>query len=272
MAKNQQAVPGAGFKEAHIEADGFKIRYMEAGNGDAVVCVHGAGGLRLSGTHDLLAENYHVIAVELPGFGTSPENTQSETIQQLAETVCKAATALGIEKYNVIGNSFGGKVALWMAIEGGGSIPAVVLVAPAAIRTDDVAPPPVEDPEAMRHLLFAYPDKQPELPTPPPDIRKKQTELVMRLIGPSRDKPFEAKLAELETPVLALFGTRDKLVPPAFAHFYSEILPACRLVMVYDAAHALDEDRPEAVNSVVQDFLERHERFLVKTESEVIHP
>jgi hypothetical protein len=42
--------------------------------------------------------------------------------------------------------------------------------------------------------------------------------------------------------------------------------------MVYDAAHAIDADRPEATASLVDDFLNRHEQFLVQNKSSLIHP
>ena len=61
------AAPGAGFRENHVEADGFRIRYAEAGEGPALVHLHGAGGLRLSPAHDLLAQHFRVIAFEMPG-------------------------------------------------------------------------------------------------------------------------------------------------------------------------------------------------------------
>ena len=62
-------IPGAGFEEKFAEADGFSIRYMEAGSGPVIVSLHGANGFRLSRTHDMLAESHRVIVVEVPGFG-----------------------------------------------------------------------------------------------------------------------------------------------------------------------------------------------------------
>ncbi len=79
-------------------------------------------------------------------------------------------------------------------------------------------------------------------------------------------------MRELQVPVLALFGTADRVIPPTLAHHYSELLPACNLMMIYDAAHAVDADRPEAVASVVADFIDRREKFLVSTGSGIIHP
>ena len=75
-----------------------------------------------------------------------------------------------------------------------------------------------------------------------------------------------------DLPVLAMFGTLDQVTPTEGARLYREILPNCHLMMVYDAAHAIDADRPEAVTAVVVDFLARHESFLVNKESGIIHP
>ena len=68
--------PGAGFAERHVDADGFRIRYREAGHGPPLVLLHGAGGPRLGRAHDLLATRFRVIAFEVPGVGESPENQQ----------------------------------------------------------------------------------------------------------------------------------------------------------------------------------------------------
>ena len=103
---------GAGFSESIVEADGFRIRYREAGQGDALVYIHGGGGLRLSRAQDLLAEKHRVIAFEIPGFGTSAANDRSKTMSELARTMLAAVAALGIEKFNLMGTSFGGKLSL----------------------------------------------------------------------------------------------------------------------------------------------------------------
>src|SRR6202048_2200515 len=105
-------MPGAEFSEGHVEADGFRIRYMEAGDGAPLVHLHGAGGLRLTPGHDLLSRQFRVIAFEMPGFGQSPENTRTRTMAELAATMAKALGNLGIVSYNLMGTSFGGKTAL----------------------------------------------------------------------------------------------------------------------------------------------------------------
>lgn len=265
------ATPGAAFSNAYVEADGFRIRYQEAGSGAPLVCLHGGGGLRLSPAHDLLARKHRVIAFEIPGFGESPANTRSESMEALGRTMNVAVKALGIEAFNLMGTSFGTKLALSMALADPAPVNAIVLVSPAAIRLDDRAPPAAVGPEQAMALLHAHPERHKRDPLPP-EIGAKQRALTTRLLGPPRDAPFEDRLKSLDIPVLALFGTVDRVTPPEAAHLYREILPNCYLMMVYDAAHAIDADRPEAMAAVVDDFLERQARFLVRRTSGLIHP
>ena len=99
------------FQEAFVDADGFRIRYMVSGDGPALVHLHGAGGLRLNPAHDLLSRQFRVVAFEMPGFGTE-ENQRTRDVPELAATIAKAAQALGLKQFNLMGTSFGGKVAL----------------------------------------------------------------------------------------------------------------------------------------------------------------
>ena len=91
MQEKNGSTPGAGFSEGFVEADGFRIRYMEAGQGPPLVHLHGAGGLRLTPAHDLLSQKFRVIAFEIPGFGQSPENTRTRDMAELALTMARAA-------------------------------------------------------------------------------------------------------------------------------------------------------------------------------------
>ena len=60
----ETTAPGAGFSEKFVEADGFRIRYRETGQGNPLVCLHGGGGLRLSRAHEMLAKTRRVVAFE----------------------------------------------------------------------------------------------------------------------------------------------------------------------------------------------------------------
>ena len=259
------------FREGFVEADGFRIRYREAGQGSALVHLHGAGGLRLTPAHDLLAKNYRVVAFEMPGFGQSPENTKTQSMPELAATMAAAAGKLGLDRYNLMGTSFGGKTVLCLALQQPERVLALVLEAPAAIRQQG-ARPSSDTPEERARQLYAHPERMPPLPAADPAIAAKQQALVRRLIGPDRDPELEAQLRDLAVPALVLFGTYDRLIAPEMGHFYKELIPNCHLVFVYDAGHAIGAERPEAFVEVVGDFLERHEAFVISRTETLIHP
>jgi pimeloyl-ACP methyl ester carboxylesterase len=264
-------VPGGGFQEGYVEADGFRVRYLEAGRGRPLVYLHGAGGVRLSRAHDLLAEQYRVIALEVPGFGRSPSNERSPSMGDLARTMAEAVANLGLERYRLLGTSFGGRLALWMAVQFPERLDALVLAAPAAILPEGHVRGDVP-PEQRASLLFAHPERQPPREPPDPAVVAKQEALVRRLRGPNRDPELESRFGEMTVPTLVLFGTKDRMIPPEMGRIYREMLPNCHLVLVYDAGHAIDADRPEAFASVVGDFLERREQFIVTRTSALVNP
>jgi pimeloyl-ACP methyl ester carboxylesterase len=262
---------GAAFREGHVEADGFRIRYLEAGNGPAVVHLHGAGGLRITPGHDLLARRFRVVAFEMPGFGHSPENTRTASIPALATTMAQATRELGLDAFDLMGTSFGARPVLWMAVHEPERVRALVLEAPAAIRPDG-AQPPAGTPEEMARRLYAHPERLGPLVLPPPEVQARQRALVARLRGPDRDPELEGRLSALPTPTLVLFGTLDAVIPPAMGRHYKALLPNAHLVFVYDAGHAISTERPEAFAEVTTDFLERHEAFIIRRTETVIHP
>lgn len=236
------------FKEGLMEADGFRIRVLEAGSGDPLVFMHTARGVRLTPAHDLLARHRRVIALEAPGFGRSAVNDRTRDMQELAGTMLAATRALGLERFDLMGHSFGGKLALWMAIQNPEAVRALVLVAPSAIRPEPWTAPAVQ--EGVE-----------------PEIGARQAALVARLFGPAVDPELEDRMGGITSPVLALFGTRDELIPATLARRYRRLMPKANIMFVYDAGHGITEDRPEAAASIIDDFLSEPDAFLVNRES-----
>ena len=260
-----------GFSEGFVEADGFRVRYAEAGEGEPLVHLHGAGGMRLTPAHELLSRQRRVIALEAPGFGESPANERSATMADLARSVNLALAALGLERYTPWGTSFGGKLALFMALDRPEAIESLVLESPAAIRPEGHVRP-AGGPEQTAALLYAHPERQPPRPRLDPAVLAKQEALVARLMGPNHDPALEDHLAEIEARTLVLFGTEDKMIPPEMGAVYKERMKRCSLILVYDAGHAIAADRPEAFAGLVGDFLDRQERFIVSAEPSVLQP
>jgi pimeloyl-ACP methyl ester carboxylesterase len=258
-----------GFAESFVEADGFRIRYLHAGDGAPLVYFHGGGGLHVSPALELLAQRFRVLAFQLPGFGDSDENLRTQSLEELAETMTAAVAAAGPERYALAGTSFGGATAIRLALAHQDLLECLVLEAPSAFRQPDFDPMQLT-PEQLERALFARPENRPALD--PPEVIAKQRALLGRLMGPAHDAELEERLAELTLPVLVLFGTKDGLISPAMGRLYRERLVNCNLVYVYDAAHEMQYDRPQAFADVVGDFVVRQEAFVVNDRSGVINP
>ncbi|MGA7609721.1 MAG: hypothetical protein WCF49_06025 [Xanthobacteraceae bacterium] len=89
----------------------------------------------------------------------------------------------------------------------------------------------------------------------------------LALIAPSIPK---SALADLKTPVLALFGTRA--MSPQVGRQMREAIPNCHVMLIYDADSDMTNQRPEAVAAALRDFMLSGDRFLVTGKSGKLYP
>jgi pimeloyl-ACP methyl ester carboxylesterase len=198
-------------EERAITAGGRTFRYREEGTGEGLLWL--GGGTAWSRAHALMAARHRVVTLDPSGP---------------AGAVADAAEALGIARFDLVGQGAAAGAALRLALERPQAVRAVVLLGPTLLARDGTAA--------------------------------------------AADAALVGRLGELALPSLALFGTTDAHVPVEAARHYRQPMPSCNLVFVYDAGQAMAEERPEAVSSLVLDFLERHDLFLVRRESDLIHP
>lgn len=108
---------------ATADANGIKTNYLEAGTGDPVILIHGSGpGVTSYANWRLvlpaLAENFRVLAPDMVGFGFSerPANIQYG-VQTWADQVVGLMDTLELPTAHMVGNSFGGAIALRIATQ-----------------------------------------------------------------------------------------------------------------------------------------------------------
>lgn len=261
--------PGADFVEKTAEADGFTITYHEAGHGDALVHVHGAGGPSMSFALDRLAREFRVIAVELPGFGKSEVNERTQSPAEMASTLAAFIKALELAPVFLFGTSMGGVVATHCAVDHPDAVKALILEGPGPFRSG-ATPPSARTPEELAVAFNNHPERvsyrQPAAPEP------ERWGLVMKIMGDEHDASLEARLHEIEVPTLAFWGIDDGIIPPVSGRIYKSNVPHCAYVLVNDAAHDVQGDRPEAVAELVGDFLKQGMNFVVNGRDGRINP
>ncbi|MDR3318626.1 MAG: alpha/beta hydrolase [Clostridiales bacterium] len=115
---------------------GEKLAYLDKGDGDVILLLHGnmSSSLHLLPLFNRLPGGFRVIAPDLRGFGDSTYNNRFDSIGELARDVKALADALGVVSAHVVGWSAGGGVALALAAEYPGLVRGVFSVEGASHR------------------------------------------------------------------------------------------------------------------------------------------
>jgi pimeloyl-ACP methyl ester carboxylesterase len=265
-----QPAVGAGFRRRTISAAHFEVTYYEAGEGEPLLCLPGAGGPQMRVALDLLSGQYHVVLLELPGWGTQPNDVAD--FDALAEQVALIATALGLETFHLMGTSLGGACALHLATLHPERVVSLVLEAPAEFREASVNPADLA-PDAFVRAFRTNPDRVPQMAPLDPEFLARVWPTVERLMGHGgHDEAFAARLAASATRTLVLFGRDDGVINPINGRTYRRLMKNSTLQYVYAAAHDIQGDRPEAFADTVGDFLRRGMSFMINESDGLLNP
>ncbi len=264
---------------AFVTVDGRRLHYEIAGNGPDLVLIHGASGsLRdmTFGLRDRLTDRFRVIAVDRPGLGHSDSLEETSLVAQ-ARHIKAGLAQLGVTEPVVLGQSYGGSVALAWALEGGpkalilvGSpsmpwpgkldpwyrltatwpgrqmaIPLASAFVPqsyvaavtAAIFAPDPVPPGYED-----HIGAALTLRRETLRANTSQINALRAELVT----------MEPRYPSLTLPVELIHGTVDTIVPlDIHSAPLSQLLPNAAVTVIPGAGHMPHHTHTEEVIAAI---------------------
>ncbi|HEX4855476.1 MAG TPA: alpha/beta hydrolase [Limnobacter sp.] len=126
----------AGLERKVLQIDGFVVPYLEGGNGEPLVLIHGFGGSKdnFNRVARHLTDYYTVYAIDVPGFGGSTRvmdadymiNTQADRVHEIIEK-------LGLQKPHIGGNSMGGWISGAYAAKYPDNVASVWFLAPAGL-------------------------------------------------------------------------------------------------------------------------------------------
>jgi pimeloyl-ACP methyl ester carboxylesterase len=252
------------FTKRDVVVDGVRVQLLEAGAGEPLVYLHGAG--TTSGFQELLplAAGRRLIIPIHPGFGGSDDDP---TITSMFDYVVHYGALfdeldLG-EPVDLIGHSLGGWMASLIAIFSARRVRRLALACPAGLRVKDhptadmfkiraenVPSLIVSSPEALARIPAANPTNEVKI------ARYREMTSLARIIW---DRNYEPKLARwlgrISAQTLLLWGTQDRITPvEQAAHWTSHIggSEACFL----EGGHLLFFEAPDAVNRLAA-FFER---------------
>jgi pimeloyl-ACP methyl ester carboxylesterase len=115
-----------------VEVEGVRLHYIERGEGESLVLLHGNGSMiedfSSSGLVDKAARRYRVIVFDRPGFGHSERPRRTIwTPEAQADLICKALRQIGVSRAIVLGHSWGASVAAALALKHPEMVAGVIL-------------------------------------------------------------------------------------------------------------------------------------------------
>jgi 3-oxoadipate enol-lactonase len=247
------------------------VNAAQSGQGQALFLLHSLLSDRASfdAVVGELSRSFRVIVPELPGFGGS--SAVSGGLAAVADRMAEAVTdAAGGGGAIVLGNGYGGFVALQMAIRHPG-------IASRLVLADSGAAFSQAGREAFRNMAAASKARglqaitdvamgrlfAPEFQAQHPDLMANRREAFLRT-DPDVFQAACAALAELDlrpqlpqvkVPVLVLVGEHDEATPPPMSHELAALLPNARLKIIPGCAHVPQLQSPKVFLEAIGDFI-----------------
>lgn len=244
------------FERKAAQLSSGRLDYFVAGDGPPVLYLHGRGGLRKTIPHIRLAERFRLFLPIHPGFDGTPFHPGVASMPALAALHAEFIGAAVGGRCDVVGHSFGGWLAAWLAIGHPDRVDRLVLECPAGLRPGGV-PSTTVDATAVERMLYVHPERQPPDDRPPGSERDNRLRAPHYHGGMPLDEALMHRLGDIRSRTLLLYGLEDGLIPMEACHILKARVPSLEIDYVADAAHAIEIDQPEIVAGRILGFLDR---------------
>lgn len=248
--------------------DGLKLNYEMAGEGQALLMLHGWGS-NLQAFECLapaLAENYQVIRLDFPGFGKSSPVPCVWGVDDYVDITIKFIQSLGLTKLSLAGHSFGGRVMIKLnsrrdlpfaidkniLIDSAGILPVKTLkktvrqkVFKAGKAVLSLPPLKAAFPQALDRFRAHFGSA--DYNAASGFLR----DTMVRVIN----EDLQPYLGSIRRPTLLIWGDQDTATPMRDAHIMEKEIPDAGLVVVKNAGHFSFLKDPYLVIAVIKSFL-----------------
>ena len=253
--------------EEKILIDGLKINYKIAGQGPAILILHGWGGSSDSwiSVQEILAkEGFKIIVPDFPGFGKSETPFEPWGVREYSNFVLNLTKILELQKFFLLGHSFGGRVAIKFSVFYPGKIKSLILLDSAGIKQKwgleeklifrlsklgnaiFTFPPLKRFKNKFRNLFYIF-------------LRHKdyaKVEGTMRKIFKKvLTEDLLKDLPRIKTRTLIIWGEFDKLVPVKYAHTFKEKIENSKLEILLKIGPSPHLEVPEKLAKIIIQFL-----------------
>jgi pimeloyl-ACP methyl ester carboxylesterase len=278
-----QADAGAGGVMRLAAVDGVTLAYEVRGKGEPVIFIHGAliaDTFRLLLAEPALADRYQLIVYHRRGYAGSTHPAEPISVSQHAADCRALLRHLGIERAHVVGHSYGGAVALQLALDFPDVVQSLALLEAAFFggaaaqgyqdalakvqrRYHEASPEVVVDEFFQPRFGAGY---RASLEKALPGgfaqaVADAGTFFDLEIPGLRAWAFGEAELRRIDRPVLAVLGARSNALWPRFGETHRVLLvtlPDAEGFVLPGANHALQLQNPRGMADALAAFLGRH--------------
>jgi len=267
-----------------MDMGNYKMHYINIGQGEPVVMVHGFADSTYSWHENiktLLEAGFRVIFVDQPGHGRTemPPEPYIYFIENQASEILKLTNALQLERFNLVGQSLGGVITLYISFN-----------YPQKLQKAIVINPPVFGPPhrlaltypGMAYLASAfagrwtlkfnlksvyYDDNKVDdilideytRPTQKPGFWKMLSSLSNQCFSSEFDR-MSKNYHQTSMPLLIIWGEQDEWIPLEIASRLHEEIINSRLVTLRNCGHNSHQECSDRVNPIILEFLKTIEQ------------
>lgn len=248
-----------------VNVNGTRVRYECMGEGDSIILLHGWGGqiesLLPLQTH--LARHRRVYALDFPGFGRSDFPPVAWSVGDYASCVLAFMDKIEVRKADLLGHSFGGRVAIKIAATQPERVQRLILVNSAGVCQSQVGWR-LKFITRLAKLGKSIIDRLPK----PLHVRVRwwfyqaidSTDYLTagRLSGTFSkvvSENLEPILPAISAPTLLIWGKKDQATPLEDGRIMARKIPNAKLVILPKAGHFSFLDQPVEANQALDNFL-----------------
>lgn len=264
---------------------GCRLHYHEAGEGPALVLLHGSGpGVsgwsNFRANFPVFAERFRTVVWDMPGFGRSERPPLDRAYPRVAaDHLLQLLDALSIERAHLLGNSMGGYVAFEFALAHPDRVDRLVGMGPGGLAVNVLGPEQSEGARRLGEFMMA-PSKQTMKAWVDTMVANRQVvddelieERLANALAPGalesaiaifmslgqhpEPVPLWARVGAIKAPTLITWGRDDRMLPVEGALFGFRQMPNAELHVFSKCGHWAQVERKDEFERLVIDFLTR---------------
>jgi abhydrolase domain-containing protein 6 len=267
----------AGLSEKVIQVDKYSIHYLEGGKGETILLVHGFNADKDNWTKfaEPLVKNYHVVAVDLPGFGESSRiEAESYNIASQAKKLNRIVETLGLKQFHIGGNSMGGAISGKYAVEYPEKVLSLALLNTAGIPSAQKSEFRIRAEKGDNLLLVRTPEdfkkmiefafvKPPPIPGRIIDYLTEQaimnrdfSDMIFKQLA-KEEYSLEEELFKIKVKTIVIWGNKDRIIHVSSTDVIKKKMPDAKIVILENCGHLPMIERPEDTAKPYLEFLSK---------------